>query len=118
MTRTLRELPTPKLVAFDLDGTLIDSRGDIAAACNHVLSWAGRATLPEATIASFVGDGARSLLARAFKIEKDARELDGIVEEWRRFYVAHPIDHSTWMPGAREAMDALAARGIALALVT
>lgn len=118
MTRKLGDLATPALVAFDLDGTLLDSRGDIVAACNHVLAWSGRATLPDATIASFVGDGARSLLARAFDVPSDAPELDAVVAEWRRFYVAHPIDRSTWMPGAEDALDAARSRTIAIALVT
>jgi 2-phosphoglycolate phosphatase len=115
---TLDDLATPKLVAFDLDGTLIDSRGDIAAACNHALVSAGRAPLSPETIATFVGDGARSLLARAFGIASDAPELDAIVDVWRGYYVAHPIDCSTWMPGALDALDACAHRGIAVALVT
>ena len=50
---------------FDLDGTLIDSRRSIAAACNHALTSRGRPALPEETVAGFVGDGARSLLMRA-----------------------------------------------------
>ncbi len=115
---SLVDLETPKLVAFDLDGTLIDSRGDIAAACNHALVAAGRAPLPEATIATFVGDGARSLLARAFGVADDAPELDAIVDSWRGYYVAHPIDRSTWMPGARASLDACTHLGIAIALVT
>ena len=118
LVATLDDLATPKLVAFDLDGTLINSRGDIAAACNHALVAAGRKPLPSETIASFVGDGARSLLVRAFGMATDAPELDAIVDVWRAYYVAHPVDHSTWMPGAREAIDACAQRGIAVALVT
>src|SRR5579883_1102403 len=112
------DLPTPRAIAFDLDGTLIDSRGDIAAACNHVLVHAGRAPLPPERIATFVGDGARSLLARAFELDREAPELDALLVEWARYYVAHPVDHTSWMPGARDAIEVLHARGVRLALVT
>jgi phosphoglycolate phosphatase len=114
----LTDLPLPAALLFDLDGTLLDTRGDIAAACNHVLVEAGRATLPAETIATFVGDGARALLARAFGIARDAPELDARLEAWRAYYVAHPIDHTTWMPGAKEAIAAARAKGIPAALVT
>jgi phosphoglycolate phosphatase len=109
-------LPPPRAFAFDLDGTLIDSRRDIAAACNHVLTGARRAPLDEAVIATFVGDGARSLLARAFGIEKTSPELDALHDEFVRHYAAHPITHTGWMPGALDALDAL--RSFPLAIVT
>jgi phosphoglycolate phosphatase len=103
-------------LAFDLDGTLVDSRLDIAAACNHALSSAGRQTLEPAVIATFVGDGIRALLARAFRLPDDAPELEGHVKVLVRYYEAHPVDHTTWMPGAREALEAAA--HLPLALVT
>jgi phosphoglycolate phosphatase len=98
----------PRAIVFDLDGTLIDSRGDIAAACNHALAWAGRAPLPVDVVSGFVGDGARTLLGRAFGVDRASRDLDAPLEEFVRFYAANPITHSTWMPGAREALDTLA----------
>jgi phosphoglycolate phosphatase len=103
---------------FDLDGTLIDSRADITAACNHVLVWAGREALPVETVSGFVGDGARSLLARAFALPIDSTELEPLLDEWQRYYVAHPVDSTRWMPGAELAVAELSARGIPLAVVT
>src|ERR1019366_5930181 len=50
----------PHGVAFDLDGTLIDSRLDIVAACNHVLVGAGRTPLAPEVIATFIGKGVRA----------------------------------------------------------
>jgi phosphoglycolate phosphatase len=110
--------PLPLAIAFDLDGTLVDSRGDIAAACNHTLEWAGRAPLAESTVATFVGDGARTLLARAFGVPRESPELEPLLAEWGRYYAAHPVDRTTWMPGARRALDELPKRGVRLALVT
>jgi 2-phosphoglycolate phosphatase len=111
-------LAPPAAVAFDLDGTLVDSRGDIAAACNHTLAWAGRAPLPVDQVASFVGDGARTLLARAFGISKGSPELEPLHEEFVRYYTEHPAERTHWMPGALASMAALEARGIPFALMT
>lgn len=97
----------PLGLAFDLDGTLIDSRLDIAAACNHVLVRAGREPLDPATIASFVGDGIRHLVGRAFAMPADDPELDPLVQELVSYYASHPVDHTTWMPGALAALEAL-----------
>jgi len=67
-----------KLVVYDLDGTLIDSREDIAAAVNGALAAIGMRTLPPARVASFVGEGAellvrRSLVAALGALESDSR---------------------------------------------
>lgn len=97
----------PKAIVFDLDGTLVDSRADIAAACNHALVAFGRAELPVATIAGFVGDGAKKLLARAFGPEAAAAEIEQAFATFSRYYASHSADHSRWMPGAREVLGGL-----------
>jgi 2-phosphoglycolate phosphatase len=117
----LEGLPLPRVVAFDLDGTLIDSRADIAAACNHALAWSGRAELSADEIGAFVGDGARSLLARAARasgLDLASAELDALLAEFICFYAAHPVVRSRWMPGALDLVLSLEARGVRLALVT
>lgn len=103
---------TPRAVAFDLDGTLIDAVPDIALALNHVLRAAGRHELATQTIAGFVGDGARLLVQRASGA--DGTELDELVAAFVRYYEAHPVVHSKWMPGAREALDSLSDLPMAL----
>ena len=55
-------------VAFDLDGTLVDSRRDIAEAANHALRESGREELSIDEISGYVGDGAKKLLARAARL--------------------------------------------------
>ncbi|HZU84083.1 MAG TPA: HAD-IA family hydrolase [Polyangiaceae bacterium] len=110
----MRPLPAPRAFAFDLDGTLIDSRRDIAAACNHVLVTAGRAPLEEDVIATFVGDGARALLARAFGLDRGAPEIESLHDEFVRYYAAHPVVHTDWMHGALDALSALAPRPLAV----
>lgn len=103
-------------VVFDLDGTLVDSRRDIAEAANHALAKSGRARLSHAELESYVGDGAPLLLARAARLEvKDPKTTD-MVADFLDYYAAHPIDHTTLMPGALEALDSLA--GYALGVCT
>lgn len=109
-------MKAPLAFAFDLDGTLVDSRLDIVAACNHVLVHAGRAPLAPEVVEGFVGDGVRKLVARAFGLADDAPELDALADEFVRYYAAHPADRTTWMPGALAALDALS--GLPTALVT
>lgn len=106
----------PTAVLFDLDGTLVDSRVDIAAACNQTLLRHGRAQLPVEVVSGFVGDGARALLARAFAVSADDPLLDDAASDFRSYYEAHPADHAALLPGAREALRALA--GLPLGVVT
>lgn len=101
-------------LVFDLDGTLIDSRVDIAHATNHALGKLGLPALSVAEIASFVGDGARALLARAARRQLEAAELELLLRAFLEFYEAHPTDHTLLMPGAHEALSALAHLPLAL----
>lgn len=106
----------PAAVFFDLDGTLIDSRGDIAAACNHALVSEGRSPLPVDVVRGFVGDGARWLLARAFGLTPEDPAVTRALDVFRAYYEAHPTDHTLVLPG----LDELVARlgGVPLAVVT
>jgi HAD superfamily hydrolase (TIGR01509 family) len=105
----------PSAIVFDLDGTLADTREDIAAGCNHALVAMGRAPLPVSEIAKFVGDGGQSLVARAFGLSPEDPLVARALAAYNGYYVDHPANVG-WMPGAREALDACA--GIPLALAT
>jgi phosphoglycolate phosphatase len=111
-------LPRPRAVVFDLDGTLIESRGDIAAACNHALEACGRRALPIEIVRTYVGDGARMLVARAFSLSPDAPEVDAGLEHFHAYYQANPVKYTHLLSGASEALLALEAAGIAIALAT
>jgi phosphoglycolate phosphatase len=95
-------------VVFDLDGTLVDSRRDIAEAANHALVKNGLAPLPHAELESYVGDGAALLMARAARLDVEHEKTRVMVADFLDYYTAHPIDHTGVMPGALEALDALA----------
>lgn len=94
-------------VVFDLDGTLVDSRRDIAEAANHALLGAGFTALPHAELESYVGDGAAPLMSRAARLEPRDERVAQLVEAFLDYYAQHPIDHTRLMPGAELALEAL-----------
>ena len=110
MIRTLRPFDphTIKLVIFDLDGTLIDSRLDLVHSVNAALRHIGRPELPDDVIASYVGDGAPVLIQRALGGEQveEAVVRKGL-EFFLSYYRAHKLDHTTVYPGVAEALAAI-----------
>src|SRR2546429_2670509 len=104
-------------VAFDLDGTLIDSRADLTAAVNHVLRGLGLAELPPAILYRYVGDGARALVERALGSDHQDRLAAG-VEAFMAYYAAHLLDVTRPYPGVEVALAALAAPGGACSVLT
>ncbi|MEJ7733070.1 MAG: HAD hydrolase-like protein [Polyangiaceae bacterium] len=108
----------PAAVVFDLDGTLVDSRGDIVAAVNHALLATGRAALPGPVIVQYIGDGARALCARAARVPESSEEVDVLLADFLAYYVEHPIDFTRWMAGAQEALDELATMSMPLGICT
>jgi 2-phosphoglycolate phosphatase len=94
-------------VVFDLDGTLVDSRRDIAEAANHALEKAGLPRLPHDELESYVGDGAPLLMARAARIDVKDAKTQSMVVDFLDYYAEHPLDHTLMMPGALEALEAL-----------
>jgi phosphoglycolate phosphatase len=107
----------PKLVLFDLDGTLVDSAPDIAAALNAALAELGQPTHPLPTVTGYVGDGAAKLVARAVD---PAAEVDQAVllERFKAQYAANVCVATKVYPGIPEALDAFAVRGTPLAVLT
>lgn len=107
-----------QLVIFDLDGTLIDSKLDIAHAVNASMSYVGYPTLTLEQISSYVGDGAPVLISRALgpnaSEELQARTLDYFIQ----YYAEHKIDYTTLYPGVRETLAELHRRDFALAVLT
>src|SRR5208282_1217481 len=99
---------TIKLVIFDLDGTLIDSRLDLVHSVNAALRHIGRPELPDEIIASYVGDGAPILIQRALGGEAvDEAIVRKGLEFFLSYYRAHKLDHTTVYPGISEALAAI-----------
>lgn len=109
---------------FDLDGTLADTLPDIAASANHVRTQHGLAPLPLAAVRTFVGDGARALLARALAEVLPAADgdraalLDAAMSRYTAHHATQCTEHARLMPGVPLHLDRLLAAGHALAVVT
>lgn len=116
-------LPKPARAALiDLDGTLLDTVPDLAAAVNAMLVDMGRAELPAQTVAEYVGKGAEVLVHRAMSGALDGRIEDAAFEQARDAFYRHyrRVNGSAAQlyPGITTALDALRARGLKLACVT
>jgi len=108
------------IVGFDLDGTLIDTSGDLAAAVNHAIATIDRPPFPVDAIRPFVGKGARVMLQQALTASGgyDDAILDQTLPILLAYYQANLSAHSVPYPGLIAAMDALAAAGVKLAICT
>ena len=96
-----------KLVIFDLDGTLIDSRLDLVHSVNAALRHMGRKALPEEVIASYVGDGAPTLIRRALGDPDDEALFRQALDYFLSYYREHKLDHTHVYDGVKEALAAI-----------
>jgi phosphoglycolate phosphatase len=103
---------TIKLVIFDLDGTLIDSRLDLVHSVNAALRHINRPELPDDVIASYVGDGAPILIQRALGPEPvDETLIRKGLEFFLSYYREHKLDHTKIYPGIQEALASIRGSG-------
>ncbi len=96
-----------KLLIFDLDGTLIDSRQDLVNSVNAALQSLDRAELPSDEIAAMVGDGAPALVRRALGDSADVELVQHGLELFLSYYREHKLDHTRLYSGIPEALDTL-----------
>ncbi len=105
--------PAPRLVIFDLDGTLIDSRIDLCNSVNATLTHLGKPTLPEAVIAGYIGDGVSMLIRRALGDPSGDIHDEEYVEEALTFFIGyyriHKLDYTYVYPGVIESLEAIRA---------
>ena len=104
----------PKALLLDLDGTLVDSRDDIATSLNAALSVHGVAPLPFERIYGFIGDGARVLVRRALEAAGSNVDADAVSATLSSHYSEHPCVRTKLLDGARE----IFACGIPCAVIT
>lgn len=109
-----------EIVGFDLDGTLFDTSADLAGALNHALGALRRAPLDVATVLPMVGRGTRFMLQKGLEAsgactpELIERAYPALID----FYRANISRSTRAYPGLATAMDALAGRGVKMAIVT
>ncbi|GGC00211.1 phosphoglycolate phosphatase, bacterial [Novosphingobium endophyticum] len=110
-----------EIVGFDLDGTLLDSHGDLAAALNHAIAFEGRPGIPASQVRALIGGGAKRMLVKALEVTGGgvgAQRLDELHGILLRFYEANVAVETRLFPGGEAMLDGLAARGVKLAVVT
>jgi len=109
-----------QIVGFDLDGTLLDTEQDLGAALNHALSLIGRAPVAADRVRNLIGGGARQMLDRALAGSGGTAgiDVDALHNELIGYYRQHIAIHTRLYPGGAAMLDALAQRGVKLAVVT
>lgn len=107
-----------RYLAFDLDGTLIDSAPDIADAVNGLLAELGKAPLELAAVRTMIGDGAPVLLERAFAASGIQEAAAGFMPRFKVFYDAAATNRTELYPKVRETLTELQREGRRLMLCT
>src|SRR4051812_26926248 len=106
------------LLIFDLDGTLIDSKLDLAHAVNAARSQFGLGPIENETVYSYVGNGAPVLMRRAMGAGASDQEVQQALEFFLAYYRDHMLDYTVLYPGVRDALDRLLDAGVRMAVLT
>lgn len=107
-----------KAVIFDLDGTLLNTLGDLTAAVNHALTFCGLPQRTQAEVRAFVGDGVKQLIARACAPVTDAAVLEKALAAYLPYYAAHNQDFTAPYDGVTELLTDLRKNGVKTAVVS
>ena len=110
--------PAVRLVLLDLDGTLVDTAPDLAAAANRMRIARGIAPLPIGELRPFVSHGARGMVARAFNVTVDDARYAELRQEFLREYESALCVESALFPGMQDTLEQLEQRGIKWGIVT
>ena len=103
---------------FDLDGTLLDTLGDLAASTNYALRTHGMPEHSMDDVRSFVGHGVRKLMERAIPQGADNPDFEATFATFRQHYMQHSLDTTKPYEGIPETLAALKAKGCRLAVVS
>lgn len=96
-----------RLLIFDLDGTLVDSRLDLTNSVNAMLRNYGRPELPGDLIATYIGDGAPMLVRRALGDPDDQKFVDEALQYFMAYYREHKLDNTHAYAGVMESLEAI-----------
>lgn len=109
-----------EIVGFDLDGTLLDTSGDLGVALNHALASIGREPVPQHAVMNLIGGGSGLMLRRALAMTggEDGVEFEPLRQVLLAHYSANIAHHTRLYPGGSEMLDALDDQGVKIAVVT
>lgn len=105
---------TVDLLIFDLDGTLAETRYDLANAVNYALQKLGKATLDVPTIAGYVGNGIKKLLERSLGREFTAGEFEKAWQYFHEHYAVHLVDNTYLYSGIKETLEFYSSKKMAV----
>ncbi|WP_068081962.1 phosphoglycolate phosphatase [Polycladidibacter stylochi] len=112
---------TGPVLVFDLDGTLVETMGDLTASLNHALEHAGFEAIEADRVRRMVGAGVKVLVERGLeynKVQPSAEVVEPMLERFVKYYEAHICVHSHTFDGAVQALEALKDKGWKLAICT
>jgi phosphoglycolate phosphatase len=116
--RTNEARKVKPLLIFDLDGTLIDSRIDLANSVNATRDHLGMPPISNETVYTYVGNGVPVLIKRALGKGTSEQHLAVAQQFFLDYYRKHMLDFTTLYPGTTEALAKLSAAGMQLAVLT
>lgn len=105
-------------VIFDLDGTLLNTLGDLRAATNHALEVRGLPPHSMEEIRQFIGNGIRLLICRAMPEGTPEAKIDAALDDFKAYYAAHIHDRTVPYDGIPQLLTALRKRGIKVAVLS
>lgn len=105
-------MPMYKLVIFDLDGTLLNTLGDLAAAGNYALAKMGKPQHPVDAYKLFVGNGIPKLIERILPAESTDMEREETFRVFNEYYSAHKADRTVPYDGIKDMLERLNALGV------
>src|SRR5690242_6922939 len=106
------------LLIFDLDGTLIDSKLDLANSVNATREHMGLPPIDNHVVSSYVGNGAPVLIRRSLGSEASDADVKKALEYFLGYYADHKLDNTYLYPGVREALDHMREDGVKFAVLT
>lgn len=105
-------------VVFDLDGTLLDTLGDLRSAVNAALRMRSLPSRSREEVCAFVGNGVRNLMKRALPQGSSEEEIDNALADFKAYYAKHLCDETRPYDGIPELLTQLRQRGIKTAVLS
>jgi len=114
MTKSVEQFTGVRVLIFDLDGTLIDSKLDLALSVNAMLRHSGRSEIAHESIFALVGNGAPVLVRQALGETASDVEVDRALTFFLSYYHEHMLDNTVLYPGVSECLENLDGRSLSV----